>query len=266
MVSGGALDITIFDTSTWAEIATLSGHADPINELAFNSDGELLVSAACDNTARIWQPERRRQVTTLRGHDDWVRSAAFSPDGRIVATGSRDKTTRIWSTEDWRELTTLPIGEDVLSVVFHPGGSWLAVGCRDITDNIRIWDTRRWVEVAVLTHENSWGEKISFSPDGSFLASGGGQVMIWDATTWRNVARLTGESEFAESIAFSPDGRFLACAFSCESSVKVWSTRDWSEAATLTDENYISSVAFSADSRLAATGAYRIQFFGVPGV
>jgi WD40 repeat protein len=89
--------------------------------------------------------------------------------------------------------------------------------------------------------------------------------MIWDTKTWQNVATLTGEwNDFATCIAVSPDGRFLACAFSCERFVKVWRTRDWVEVATLTDKDYISSVAFSPDSRYAATGAYKIQLFDVP--
>jgi WD40 repeat protein len=60
---------------------------------------------------------------------------------------------------------------------------------------------------------------IAFSPDGSQLASGGGEddfesgvVKIFDTKTWKQVKNLEGHSHNRVKVAYSPDGRFFASA------------------------------------------------------
>jgi WD40 repeat protein len=59
-------------------------------------DGSRIVTAARDNTARIWDAVTGKEIAVLRGHDKGVRSAAFSPDGFRIVTASDDNTARIW--------------------------------------------------------------------------------------------------------------------------------------------------------------------------
>jgi hypothetical protein len=49
---------------------------------------------------------------------------------------------------------------------------------------------------------------VAFSPDGTRLASGGGDqtVRVWEAATGRELLSLKGHSEVVRSVAFSPDG------------------------------------------------------------
>jgi WD40 repeat protein len=65
-------------------------------DAAYSPDGQRVVAAAEDHTARVWAAGDGRELLTLRGHGDCVDGAAFSPDGERVVTGSLDGTARVW--------------------------------------------------------------------------------------------------------------------------------------------------------------------------
>ena len=68
----------------------------------FSRDGERVVTASADGTARIWEAAGGGDPIVLSGHESMVRSAAFSPDGERVVTALEDGTARIWGTTwDW---------------------------------------------------------------------------------------------------------------------------------------------------------------------
>ena len=73
------------------------GHTDDVFSASFSHDGEKVVSASSDNTARIWSTVTGECEQTLAGHTGNVCSASFSPDGEKVVSASDDKTVRIWS-------------------------------------------------------------------------------------------------------------------------------------------------------------------------
>jgi WD40 repeat protein len=100
--------------------AESEGHIGRIYSAVFSPDGQRILTASEDKTARIWNLSGQ-QLVILRGHKDQVINAIFSPfDGRLILTGSNDKTARLWNADG--ELLAILEGHtaDVRHLAFRP--------------------------------------------------------------------------------------------------------------------------------------------------
>jgi WD40 repeat protein len=162
---------------------------------------------------------------TLTGHTSSVNSVVFSPDGRLLASGSGDKT-------------------------------------------IKLWEVASGSLVRSLTGHTDWVFSVVFSPDGRLLASGSGDktIKLWEVASGSLVRSLTGHTDWVRSVAFSPDGRLLASG-SCgkrdsygiciQGEIKLWEVASGRLVRSLTGHTgNVSSVAFSPDGRLLASGSW----------
>jgi WD40 repeat protein len=99
---------------------------------------------------------------------------------------------------------------------------------------------------------------LSFSPDGSLLASSSGDegcVLIWDIKTGREIAALPGS---ADHIVFSPDGKFMAYGGDL-ATLQLWDLMNLKSIKLKDMRGNIGSIAFSPDSRYLA---YSADFVG----
>ncbi|SEG15978.1 WD40 repeat [Nonomuraea solani] len=241
----------------------LTGHTDRINAVAAGPDGNLLVTAGRDGTARLWRiadPHRPEPLAVLTGHRANVNAAAFSPDGRHLATAGWDHTARLWDVTDPRrprELAALPHGDDVNAVAFSPDGRTLATASSDRT--ARLWDVAGRRPPATLDGHADGVVSVAFSPDGRTLVTGAFDraAGLWDVT---DPARpgpprlLTGHADAVAWVAFSPDGRLLATA-SNDRTTRLWRLADGTSAVIKGHRDVVRSVAFSPDGRFLATAS-----------
>ena len=73
---------------------TLANHGGPISALDFTEPYGTLVSAATDDTLRVWDLASGDEVGRLRGHDGMVK--CIQVEDEICITGSTDSTIRVW--------------------------------------------------------------------------------------------------------------------------------------------------------------------------
>jgi tetratricopeptide (TPR) repeat protein len=89
--------------SSGKQLAELTGHQDAVTSASFSLDGQRLVTASWDKTARVWDSSGKL-LAELTGHQGKVYSASFSPDGQRILTASEDKTAREWRVESLEQL------------------------------------------------------------------------------------------------------------------------------------------------------------------
>jgi len=99
---------------------------------------------------------------------------------------------------------------------------------------------------------------MAFSPDGTVLATAGGNtedfaIHIWEVASGREIGTLGGHSNIVWGVAFSPDGQMLATV-SSDGTAQV---RDWRNGDILKILNFpgeVVSVSFSPDGQNLAVG------------
>src|SRR2546430_6228067 len=71
-------------------------HDGPVRRSPVLPDGQRLVTASDDKTARLWDTISGEPIGEPMKHEGRVYSAQFSPDGQRVVTASDDNTARLW--------------------------------------------------------------------------------------------------------------------------------------------------------------------------
>ena len=149
-------------------------------------------------------------------HDGHTDSVAFSSrSSTLLASSDSIGIIKIWDTQSGQCLQTLDSQEgSVLSLAFSPDDTWLAVAS---SRALEIWTTRSWQRLHTFEHHNHFKHSVAFSPSGTL---------------------------FASSTLFA-SGR---------EGIKIWATDNWQYLHTLESNLDTSSVAFSSDGTLLASG------------
>jgi WD40 repeat protein len=208
------------------ERAKSEGHIERIYSAVFSPDGQRVLTASEDETARIWDLSGH-QLAILRGHEGQVIRAIFSPpDGRLILTGSIDKTARLWSADGELLATLKGHTADVGHLAFSPDGKLMLTavdggGTRDSV--VRLWDRSGKLLATLEGHnDNELIRGIAFSPDGQRIvtASDDGTTRLWDLEG-RTLAVFRGHLGIIWDVTFSPNGRSVLTA-SKDKTARLW--------------------------------------------
>jgi hypothetical protein len=128
-------------------------HDGPVSAASFSPDGQRVVTASDDKTARIWDLSDPKNPIVLKEHGHGVLAASFSPDGQRVVTASADKTARVWDLSDPKNPIVLEgHGDWVRAASFSPDGLRVVTASDDKT--ARVWDLR--AVTALLDGAREW--------------------------------------------------------------------------------------------------------------
>jgi WD40 repeat protein len=234
----------------------LRGHANYVKVAAFSPDGQRVLTASRDQTARLWDAFTGQLLTELRGHSGPVKAAAFSPDGQRVLTSSEDQTARLWDAFTGQLLAELRgHSQAVLAAVFSPDGQWVLTASGDQT--ARLWDAFAGKLLAELRGHSGPVTAAAFSPDGQRLltASGDRTARLWSVTTRAPLAMLHGHSGYVKAASFSPDGQKFLTA-SGDQTVRIWDTVTGKLLATLRGHSgSVKTATFSHDGQRVVTAS-----------
>lgn len=130
-------------------------HTKKVRCLEFSPDGRSLLSAALDNTVRIWS--MRGGSVKIFVNPDYRRhfkTAAFSPDGKSVAAGNGDGIVRIWDVRTGHLVRRLEGHTGIIyGVAFMPDGKRLVSGSKD--NILKCWNIASFERIGCLHTKES---------------------------------------------------------------------------------------------------------------
>eukprot|EP00271_Cylindrocystis_brebissonii_P000679 TRINITY_DN1085_c0_g1_i3.p1 TRINITY_DN1085_c0_g1~~TRINITY_DN1085_c0_g1_i3.p1 ORF type:complete len:669 (+),score=90.06 TRINITY_DN1085_c0_g1_i3:60-2066(+) len=191
-----------------------------------------------------------RGLTTTRGKP----SLAVAITDRTIAL-LRDSVSAISVTQ---------LSYDATAIALSPDGETVVVGGAD--GKLRVYKFVSEAEAegclqetAVLERHRSAVRAISFSPDGSLLASGDQkpEAVVWETATWQaRKASLLYHTARIACLAWSPDGTHLATG-SLDTSICVWEVAKPPSSRTTVRHAHpggLTALAFFSDTTLLSAG------------
>ncbi len=112
-------------------------------------------------------------------------------------------------------------------------------------------------QIATLSGHTRWVRSVSFSPDGTLLASGDvdDTLILWNVATKQRIAILEGHTRGVNSVSFSPDGTLLASG-DAYGTILLWDVgATLKQIARFGHGGGVHSVAFSPDGGILASGS-----------
>ncbi len=185
------------------------------------SDAKLAVDAA-ENARKKADDELQAARKAATESEKPIRAIAFSADGQTVATAGEDMAIHTWSAESGLAIDVIRDNKSpVAALAYAPGGELISL----TQDRSAVaWDlTFAWKLEKIIGSPDGKSplidrvESLAFSPDGQFLAIGGGEpsrggeIKLWDIRSdqfARDFANI--HSDAVLSLEFSADGKFLA--------------------------------------------------------
>jgi len=198
-------------------------HQKRITRLAFNSKGNLLVSASFDKTAKLWQIKQDSLIEqqVFLGHKRAIYSVSISPNDKYVATAGADGQIGLFDMQGEAYFYKAAHKGRIFSVAFNNQSTQLLSGGDD--NHMRLWklyDDKPLKSV----NEKQWIIDVNFSPNDKLIANvGKGHLInIYNTDTFTKLDKqLMGHTDSITRVIFSPDNQQVITA-SQDSTVRVW--------------------------------------------
>lgn len=192
-------------------------------------------------------------------------TVAFSPDGALIAAAGADHVIHTWSAETGAPSDTLTghAGE-VLGLRFVNDHQLATVAANDA--RLLVWDLfPEWRLERIIAGADHFADRVlalDFSPDGSLLASGGGEpsrggeLKLWnvaDGALVREVPDAHSDTVFC--VRFSPDGATLGSC-GADKFVKMFNVADGKLVRAFEGHtHHVLGMAWRADAKVIASAS-----------
>jgi len=235
------------------------------NSVSFSRDRKWVACGYDDGIALVLSSNHGDERCRL-SHEDAVKIVRFSPDGSTIATACDDGTARLYDAVTGEKLHERGHGGAVNAIEFSPNGDVLATAGDDGT--ARLYEVTSGRRRRSIAHPGPV-TAIALSPDGGLLVTGcdDGKARVYETATGTQQHDFPNRNP-VKAVAFSHDGSFIAIAGGRPKGgvMRVIDAVDGRELAVQTDQNLLTSVNFSHDDSLVASGGRggTVRLFNLP--
>lgn len=211
VVSGGAEDkrIKFWDLQSGKVLKTYYEHKAPISSLAFNKNGNYLLSTARNGTAIIWDVNKDEIVHSFEQLPSFYLGAKFSPSGEQVASILNEQLLRIYDIETGNDRTLFGHSSPISAFNYNPNQVLIASGT--ITGKILIHNANTGQNLGELAGHMNTINDLKFSPDNTKLISTSldNTCIVWDTQTGQKIHVFDKFKYQVYNAFFSPDSKYV---------------------------------------------------------
>lgn len=228
---------------------------DIINTISFSANGDRILIAGNDGTARVIDKATGKQIGPEMDNQLPVITAAFSPDNKQVLTTGNGKAVRIWDVATGKQIHVFKVKNDSTSAVFSPDGRLALIVSTN--DSAQIWEIATERMLYGFKHDDDVLSGV-FSPDGTKIltTSIGTKLHLWDLTTKKQIpfpGAIADHNENISNAVFSPDGAKIL-TISTDSTVRIWDPGG-NPLASFKHNDKVTDAVFSPDSKWILTAS-----------
>ncbi len=246
---------TRWDLPEGAKLRIGKGHVDG---LRFSPDSKRLI---VDSSVGFWSYDTHTGAELDFIAENRLYNFRLGPelglssDTQIYVTLDSEDTISVRNFIDRSVILSLTVNvEDIRCVAFSPDGNTLAAAIKEI---IYMWDITTGTQRMPLRGHSDTVSRITFSPDGTMLASTGYDEgpILWHVATAKPIKTLSEQAGSTGYLIFSPDSKTLYTT-SYGSKIQAWNIADEHANYTIYTDS-LSCIALSPDGKTIASGGFK---------